>query len=227
MKRLLVDKNISNDSAEYLKSLGFTLIYSTLIDDITNSTSTHPDMQFVRIDNKKAIVASQSLNYYKDKLPDFDLVTANNIKSPYPYDTALNFVIIDNEAICTKHQFDIINLQKYNCHFVNQGYTKCSICILNKNAVITGDRGIVKSLENSPIKVYYLPCNEIKLTGYNNGFWGGSTGLIANNKLYFNGNIENLSCYQQLIEILKQEKIEPVYHKKTDIYDNGSIILLD
>jgi len=228
MKRLLVDKCISNESINFLKSLDFKLIYSTEIAEITNSTSTHPDMQFVKIDTKKAIVASQSLKYYNNLLPDFDLIPINNIRSPYPYDTLLNFVLIGDVTICTKNQFDYVEqLKSFKQTFIKQGYAKCSICVLNDNAIITGDRGIAKSLEGSSIKAYYLPSDEIKLKGYENGFWGGASGLIEENKLFFNGNIESLSCYNDLIDILNKQKIEPVYPKQTSVYDNGSIILLD
>ncbi len=228
MKRLLVDKNISIESAKLLKSLNYTLIYSTQNIGITNSTATHPDMQFVKLGNKKAIVSYQTLNYYKKQLPDYEFIYIDNIKSPYPYDTALNFVLLGNTAICTKNQYNKIKqLQNYNCIFVKQGYTKCNICVLNDNAIITGDRGIIKSLEKSNIKAYYLPCDQINLEGYKNGFWGGASGLLSDNKLFFNGDIKKLSCYNELNNILHQQKIEPVFHNKTDIYDNGSIILLD
>ncbi len=228
MKRLLVDKNIAKESADFLCSLGYNLIFSTNIEKINNSTSTHPDMQFLKINDNTAVVADCTLDYYKSALPDFNYFTVNNIKSPYPNDTILNFVLLKNNAICTKYQFNNNDfLKEYNCVFVNQGYTKCSICVLNDNAIITSDNGIIKKLKNFGFNAYFLPDNEINLYGYKNGFWGGASGLIAKNKLYFNGNIENLSCYKELIYILEKEKIEPIYHTNTDLYDNGSIILLD
>lgn len=228
MKRLLVDKNISKETVFFLQSLGYSLIFSTELKGITNSTATHPDMQFVKIANKKAIVSSQSLNHYKIHLPDFEFIAVDDIRSPYPHDTALNFVLLGSRAICTEYQYrKVKELHSFDCIFVKQGYTKCSICVLNDDAIITGDRGIINLLENSKIKAYYLPCEQIKLNGYSNGFWGGASGLIENNKLFFNGNIENLSCYSQLLDILSRQKIEPVYHKNSDVYDNGSIILLD
>ncbi len=228
MKRLIVDKNISKYTISFLESLDYSLIFSIELCDVKNSTSTHPDMQFVKIGDKKAIVASQSLNYYKSQLTDFEFVAVENIKSPYPDDTTLNFALVGNNVVCTKYQYNRIKeLQNYDCIFVKQGYTKCSICVLNDSTIITGDRGIAKSLENSNIKAYYLPCDQIKLDGYDNGFWGGASGLIEKNKLFFNGNIKNLSCYDELVSILEQEKIEPVYQTNSEVYDNGSIILID
>ena len=228
MKKLLVDKNISTYSVQFLKSLGFTLIFTTKLFSIDNSTSTHPDMQFVKIGRKKAIVALQSLDYYKKNLPDYDFLSFDDIKSPYPNDTLLNFVLLNNISICTEYQFDRIDLLKnYKCLYVKQGYTKCNICISNDNAILTSDLGIIKSLKNSGIEAFYLPDSQIKLDGYKNGFWGGATGLIDKNKLFFNGNIENLDCYNQLLSVLEQLKIEPLYHTKTELYDVGSIILLD
>ena len=34
-----------------------------------------------------------------------------------------------------------------------QGYSKCSICVVNENAIITEDNGIARLLKNSQIDV--------------------------------------------------------------------------
>ena len=72
-----------------------------------------------------------------------------------------------------------------------------------------------------------MPDGEIELNGYKNGFWGGATGLLDEKHMFFNGNVELLSCYSALKEILAKEKIEPLYHKHTPLTDNGSILSID
>lgn len=227
MTRLVVDKNISQFSKDCLSDLGYDLIESFCLSSIKNSTATHPDMQFFYLGENKALVASEASDYYKSVLPDFELISVDGIGGKYPDDCILNIARIGDKHILTEFQQQkLLPYCDFKPIYVNQGYTKCSTCILNENAVLSADKGIVSILKKQGIRAYFLPDGEIELNGYKNGFWGGATGLIDKGKIFFNGNIESLSCFYELFKILEQEKIEPIYHTKTNLCDNGSIILL-
>ena len=229
MKRILIDKAISKDSKNFLLSLGFDLIETIELSFIQNSTSTHPDMQFFLFGNKKALIYSETYDYYRNNLPDFTFVAVDSFGGQYPHDCLLNIARVGESDFLTKFQFDNLNhtIELLNPVFTNQGYSKCSICILNNNAILTGDSGIYKIAKKKHLNCYFLNDNEISLKGYKNGFWGGCSGILGDNSLYFNGNIELLSCYNELVSILKKENIEPIYHKDVCLCDNGSILLLD
>ncbi len=228
MKRVIVDKNISIHSVRVLESLGFEIIQTVDISEIDNCTSTHPDMQFLKISDKKALVAESAYSYYLNVLPDFDIVSLPGITGKYPDDCLLNSVLFKSLFISTSKQFAATSgyIDKTPI-IVNQGYTKCSTCVLSESSVITADEGIYKKCADFGLIAYKLPDNEIVLRGYNNGFWGGCTGLLSDNQMFFNGNIELLSCFNELKSILLKEKIEPIYHKHTPLTDNGSIISID
>lgn len=219
---VLVDKNISDKSLLLLDSLGIKTYFTKPVKTISDSTSTHPDMQFAFISDNTVAVCEELVSYYKNILPMFRYVSINGIRSPYPNDCKLNFTIIGDKCFKTKHHIDL----DYNAININQGYSKCNICILNKNTIISGDMGIVSKARENGINAHYLEDDEIALCGYKNGFWGGCSGLIDKDKLFFNGNIEKLSCYNKLISILDNEKIEPIYSREVDITDIGSIIPL-
>lgn len=228
MKRLLVDKNLHPSSKSLLVKNGFELLETVKIPQIDNSTSTHPDMQFLKTEESTAIVCSELFDYYQKLIPDYSLKVFDKIGSKYPYDCLLNIVSLKNNIILTKLQSEYLKEQDFkNIIFVNQGYVKCNICTLNSNTVLTSDNGIAKKLENFGFKVYLLPCNQIKLKGYKNGFWGGCTGNISDGVVYFNGDITRLDCYGDLKNILKKEKIEPLYNSEIELTDNGSIINID
>lgn len=227
MKRLLIDKNINESSKQCLKNLGFALIETTEICQIKNSTSTHPDMQFLKIGDSTAVVEQSVYSYYESVLPDYNLTAFDGVGNNYPDDSILNIVTLGDKTILTPYQHKKLSfLNINNPVFVKQGYVKCNICVLNANAVITSDYGIKKSLENFGIRVYLLPCEQILLKGYKNGFWGGCSGNFGN-IIYFNGDITKLDCYSQLVSVLQKEKIEPIYNHSCELCDNGSILYLD
>lgn len=229
MMRILIDKKISDKSKSFLLSLGCDLIETVELSFIDNSTSTHPDMQFFSFSNKKAIVFSETLEYYKDKLPDYILYDVPSYGSVYPYDCILNIARVGEKTFLTKFQYENLkNIINFSSPvFTNQGYSKCSICVLNDSAILTADVGVHKIAQKNGVRSYLMNDNGIYLDGYNNGFWGGCSGVLGENKIYFNGNIEMLSCYDGLIEIFKKENIEPLYHTSEKLCDNGSILALD
>ncbi len=228
MNRVIVDKNISVYSKELLKSLDYELIESVALPPIKNSTASHPDMQFLKIGEKTALVAEDAYSYYKSVLSDFELIPVVDIGGKYPDDCKLNAVLYKNLFITTEYQYTTLSSYiNQTPLIVNQGYTKCSTCVLSENSILTGDSGIAKKCTEFDLKAYKLPDDEIVLSGYKNGFWGGATGLLNEKRIFFNGNIESLSCYPLLKEILIKEKIEPIYHKQIPLTDNGSILSID
>ena len=182
-------------------------------------------MQFVLINNSDVLVENTLYDYYKQKLPEHNFIPVFDISSPYPTDCLLNITLLDEICFMTKYQ--ALKIGKYinkSKIFVNQGYTKCNICILNDKAIITSDKGIAESAQKNDIRAYLLPNDEIVLKGYKNGFWGGCSGLIDSDKLFFNGDIKKLSCYKELLTVLKKEKIEPIFFQGQNLEDCGSII---
>ena len=226
---VLVDCKLNNRSCELLENQGIRVIKTRPLRSISNSTSTHPDMQLVRIDERTALVAAELADYYAELLPDYRLISIDGIKLPYPNDCSLNFTVIGDRCFITENQFNTVRSVtdiRYKIVKIKQGYSRCSICILNENAIITADYGIIRAAKNVAMRAYYLPDESILLDGYRNGFWGGCCGLISPETVFFNGNIESLPCKTRLFDILKSEKITPLYCKDISLYDNGGFITL-
>ena len=66
------------------------------------------------------------------------------VSSPYPNDSLLNAIMLKDKLLCnpkTVSEEVIGKAHKDNIKVLctNQGYTKCSICLVNQNAIITDD----------------------------------------------------------------------------------------
>ncbi len=222
-KRVIVDRRIDKPALELLNELGFQTIFSTVLPNISDCTATHPDMQICICGRKKAYVCSSALEYYNAALPDYELIPAGEPTPPYPNDCILNLTFIGRFCFVPP-KTNVTLPENIVAVPVKQGYTKCNICVLNDLALISSDSSILTAARKNGLRAYYMPADEIALPGYKNGFWGGCTGLIDNNLLFFNGNIEKLACIDELLKILECEKIEPVYYTDRALCDNGSIL---
>ena len=78
----------------------------------------------------------------------FKLVKTNTTAgNKYPEDVRLNCAVIGNKIICNcktiaQEVLEYAYVNDYSIIDVNQGYARCSVCIVNENAIITDDKSI-------------------------------------------------------------------------------------
>lgn len=117
---------------------------------------------------------------------------SKNLGTSYPDDVPLNVALVGNYLICNpkytaseviesarKREIEIIS--------TNQGYSKCSVCVVSDSAIITEDESIYKACKNK-LKVLLIRKGKVRLPGYDYGFIGGASAYI-NGTVYFFGNI--------------------------------------
>lgn len=109
---------------------------------------------------------------------------------------------------------------------VRQGYSKCSVCIVDDNSIITSDSGIARALRTAGISTLEITPGYIYLKGYSYGFIGGSAFKISNNQLAFTGSLKFHPDCCRIERYLESKNIEPVYLNNEPIFDVGSAILL-
>lgn len=149
----------------------------------------------------------------------------------YPDDVLLNCTIIGDKLICNTRTVakEILEYAE-KCNLtvisVNQGYSRCSVCVINENAIITDDESIYRAAGNFLNDVLLVSKNSIGLKGYNYGFIGGCSGKIDKDKIAFNGEIEYHSDYKLIVDFLNKHKIEAVELKKGRLEDIGGILPL-
>ncbi len=191
----------------------------------------HPDMQFLHIKGNKCIVIDKNIDFLS-KLENigFSVIEAENHYSrEYPFDIGLNCVILNG---CVIGKIDYIDtrikreLSDYKFINVSQGYTKCSVCIVDEHSLITEDESIYKNLKND-FDVLKIESNCIELKGYNCGFFGGCTGLIDKNLLAINGELKYHKSCNDIVSFLKHRNIEFIELKAGNLIDIGSIVPLE
>ncbi|MBQ8782892.1 MAG: hypothetical protein IJZ57_03885 [Clostridia bacterium] len=208
----------------------------TAIKTITNNLVTdvgyHTDLNLLNYSEGNILIDKSQKEIFVNFLTKgYSLKTISEVKSPYPYDCRLNCVIMGDKLICNpKTASDevllIANELDIKIIPVNQGYTKCSICLLNDNALITDDESIYNACKTNQIASLLISKGSVKLNGFDYGFIGGCTGLIDKNKLLFNGDINYHNDCNMIIDFLNSYNIEAVIIDNEPLTDIGSIIPL-
>lgn len=159
------------------------------------------------------------------------VVIKDNIKAGYPDDVKLNCIKIGNTLICNVKTIAKEIIKKASsdgCKIlnVNQGYTKCSVLIVNKNAVITDDESVFSSLNNSCFDTLLVKKGSVMLPNYNYGFIGGCGGMISKNEIVFFGDIKKHDSYENIKSFLNNYKIQEISLSNENLSDIGSMIPL-
>lgn len=209
------------------------IIKTQKCNDVYRDISYHPDIQMIYLGDGDIVISPNIYDKYIDifKQVGLNCIKGNTfLKDKYPYDIAYNGCIIGEYFIHNLKYTDsvvkkIVDEKGLKCINVNQGYTKCNISIVDEHSAITSDAGIYSSLKDIMNVLYIEPDNNIHLEGMQ-GFIGGATGLISNDKWYINGDISNLRESKKVLQFLNERKINCVDKKGFEIFDIGSIILL-
>ncbi len=228
--RLLIGKKYKEEISELIE-LGFEIITIPECSFLDNEINNHADILSFKIRNN-IIVESNITGELKRKISDYNIISCNNIKSPYPNDVKLNAAVLGNKLICNRKYVsnEIVSLANslgYEIIHSNQGYTKCNLCILDENAVITEDIGLSYLLKNSQIDVLQIKSGYIQLSQSHHGFIGGAACMISDTQMYFSGDISSHPDYKAIKNFLNKYNINPVFNKDRFLRDFGGFILLD
>ncbi len=229
--RVVIDYRAQKETIEELERIGFKIIPTLKIPSLYDAINGHADIQIFKT-QLGLIVAPEVFEYYKNALPDLDIVKGSNkLQNKYPHDISYNCADLGNYLIC-KRLYTTIEIVEYGLRYkkkilnVNQGYSKCSICIINENALITADKSIAKACKENKIDVLEIDEGYIELNGMDYGFIGGATGLIDKTTLAVNGEIKTHPNSDNIISFVKNYGVDVIELRKGNLYDIGSIITL-
>lgn len=153
------------------------------------------------------------------------------ISSPYPNDIHLNVAYTGRHIICNskytareipefaeKNDIEIISTK--------QGYSKCNLCIVKENAVITEDSGLAYLLKKYQYNVLHISSGDIYLSDAHYGFLGGASCKLSPDKIYFSGDLSAHKDYERIMDFLDSFNVKPIYNKSRRLTDFGGIIQL-
>ncbi len=191
----------------------------------------HADMCAVHLGGNKIIVEKTQTDLIKELLNfGFDVtVTDEPIKGDYPNDVKLNFAVIAEHIIgnfkyADTKLSDFINIKNKIC--VKQGYSKCSVLVVNENAIITDDASISKKCTENGIDCLLIRKGDITLPGHEYGFIGGASGKISKNTVVFFGNVEMHRDFELIKAFLLKHECNYVCIDNENLRDIGGIIEL-
>lgn len=120
-------------------------------------------------------------------------VQSNNKVLKYPHDAGLDCLILGKHLFygAGADRLIVNKATELGCKLVKckQGYVKCGICIVGKDACITEDKGLAESLRSCGVDVLLLNEKCVQLHGYNCGFIGGASFKFSHDALAFFGDI--------------------------------------
>jgi hypothetical protein len=233
MKYVICDYRISEFEELKLYELGYKVIKCPKCNTLYDAVCGHPDMLLHLLDGNRIIVHKAMPKEFTDKLKGLKfkiLYSTENIKSEYPQDIILNGLSLKDMFIHNLKYTDkelLNNVSHKNLIDVTQGYTKCSVAVINENSVITSDKIIADELIKRDIDVLLLPPGDIELPNLNYGFIGGTCGLLNENIITFYGNLKFYKYGKEVLNFLKKKGVKPLYLNDGKLIDRGSIFCLE
>ena len=213
---------------------GAEVISPCVTDTLPDGLKKHADLGICIVSENKAVCPPDSCEYYREKLTPYDIEIIkgeNFLDCHYPADSAYNVCIVGkkcflNKSVCDTVLLDILTSEGYEIINVKQGYTKCSICPVDGNSIITADKSIEKVAKEHGMDVLLITNDNIVLPGYDNGFFGGCCGMGNKDLLLVNGELSTHPDGEKIKSFLKAKNIKIKELKKGPLTDIGSILPL-
>lgn len=230
----IVDYRISSVIEKNLKLKGIECIKTVRCPDLYDAVDGHPDMLMFHLGGNSIVLAP---NIYESMAPNLlkkgFAVTkgATWLVRNYPGNIAYNILRVGNTVFHSIKYTDpeiikVLKNENVKILNVNQGYTKCSVCILNDKTIITSDEKISDIAEKHGIESFLTEHGGIDLKGLNYGFLGGASGLLSKKCIAFSGNLESIEDNYKLIDFINSKGFEIVYLSNERAVDYGSILPL-
>lgn len=216
-----------------LSDLKVTCVYSEPIPSIKSSVKSHIDLAVFPFGGKDFILEPSQTQLF-DKLISLGAhpqYVNEPIKNGYPWEAKLNCVRIGNrlfgnlETVSEKILKQCEKLSLSVCA-VKQGYTKCSVAVVAKDALITDDAGIAHTAKMDNMDVLLVEKGSVCLNGYPYGFIGGCCSLLSKDILLFMGNWKTHTNAEAIFGFLRNYQIYPESLANSDLTDIGSFIPL-
>lgn len=225
---LIIGKKYTEEINE-LSALGHIIIPFSPPDNLDDEISSHADLSFFKFDDGTLFINESLKGEIGESEGSFGRVYVKGISTPYPNDIKLNCALIGRNLLCntkyaSKEILEYAENNNIRIIHTNQGYSKCSVCIVNDNAVITEDDGIAYLLKNYQIEVLKITKGNVYLSDDHYGFIGGASGKLNNEELYFSGDISSHTDYDKILEFLNKHNIKPVFNKNRRLNDFGGFI---
>lgn len=224
---------------EYIKSLGYDIIENKFNLKTYDEISSHPDIYYVKVGElcfaePGRVIAGLNM-----------LAGNTEVGKEYPQDVPYNIAILGRTAVhnfnyTDKNVLAYLKGADFNFVQVEQGYSKCSICVLTESSCITSDIGIARALIDAEVDVLYVSEPDIKLLKRTNtifideermrfeysdmtGFIGGAMVKLGDTVILF-GDKSNLVNGGKIQKFIENKGLKFHDFEGLDIIDYGGVI---
>ncbi|SHJ11304.1 DUF6873 family GME fold protein [Lutispora thermophila] len=234
VKIVVLDYRTDDEILSNLSNMGIEIIRTERCFELYEAIDGHPDILMHHVGGNSLVIAPNIYDKVAERFhkKGFALTKgATWLQRNYPQNIAYNVLRLGKLAFHNTKYTDpeIIRIYEKNdvrLVHVNQGYTKCSVCIIDENSVITHDIGVARVMEKHGIEVLVIEPGGIDIIGLNYGFIGGTSGLISKNTIVFTGSMKEMKCYNKILEYVALKGIDIKILSNKKIMDIGSIMPL-
>lgn len=230
-KKLIIDNRMRNIEKTKLKELGYKLLEVKENKNLYPEISSHVDILACKVGEKIVVEPTQYANFqeYENFIKGQEIVLKK-----YPLDIKYNVCIIGKKAIHNFQNTDsklkelLIN-DGYELINTTQGYTNCSIAVIDDNSAIVSDQGLYKILKFHGIEVLLVNNNlDIKLFNSNKysdkkGFIGGCISSLGESIIVF-GDLNKIDADGRIREFITSKNLNIIEFEGLDVIDYGGII---
>lgn len=227
-----LDYRCSDEEINNIVNQGLTPIIVPKTNKVYDAINGHVDIQMNIISQNTVIIHKSIDKSFCNALDNCNIkyiFSNDELKYSYPNDIILNGIVLDNYFIHNLKYTDknlIANMKDKKLINVKQGYSKCSVLVVGKKAIITSDKGISNALKEENFDILLVPPGDIILPSMNYGFIGGTGGLINDNTMAFFGDLKNYAYGQEVYNFLYKYDVKPIYLSKGKLIDRGSIYVV-
>lgn len=240
MKYVILDHRLPYQMKEYLKTQGYFLIEIPYSSQVYDEISSHADIFCCKIDDT-VILEPTLYRYISSRYKNSDMISSNRIlcgsscvKNPYPKDIAYNCCQIGKYCVHSFKYTDkiveqVIEEKSKKVIDIKQGYSNCSIAVIDDKSVIVTDKSIENCLEKEGIDVL---CLEEKLSiqlltkegkiSKMPGFLGGSMVRIEDTILVM-GELSKIDKDGKIQKFILEKGLKIKDFIGLDVIDGGGI----
>lgn len=230
----IVDYRIEHETECFLLNMGIELIKTVPCHELYEAINGHPDIIMHPVGGNQIILAPNVFDRLAPALAKKGFAVTKGatwLARNYPGNIAYNVLRIGKLAFHNTKYTDpeilkALEENQVELVHINQGYSKCSVSILDAYHIITSDYKIAKTVEGHGIDCLLIKPGGIGLTGMNYGFIGGASGLLAEKCIAFTGDIKQHADGEKILDYISNCGFTSIILTSGGMTDIGSIIPL-
>ena len=233
MSTIFISEEANAILKTYLQEKGHHLVEVRRTPFVYDAIASHPDIYLCKL-TENLVIAGEQLPLIEPALTElpgqpFHMQPGTSALGPhYPENIKYNAARIGKYFIHTTAHTDPVLRQAAAAEgleflHVKQGYTKCSLAVVDEESAITSDVGMAKVLHAKGLNILLISPGHVALPGFPYGFIGGACGRVGQ-ELIFHGDISVHPDFKAMQDFVENRHVTLTYFTECPLTDIGSII---